>query len=195
MTLKALGYTNVRNYFGGSEDWVLSSLDDVMANLLSTRNWTDGTIVVDNIWANRDGRWSVIGDDITRDPHGHDYSTKIVSGAFLNHDYLLSNGKASITWIPEIPVDGDYEIYVWLDKEVSSRDHTYTINYSDSKDTITITPKYTGWHLLAGNKAIKGSLSKAYQYYRFNKGMKGDVILNTDADNVYADAVMFYKVP
>ncbi len=196
MTLKALGYTNVRNYWGGTEDWVFSSMNDMMANLLSNHKWTDGTIVVDNVWANRSGKWSVIGDDITRDPHGHDFSTKIVSGTFLNYNYLLSNSKASISWVPEIPVTGNYEVYVWLNNKVSSKNHTYTVNYRGSKDTITVTPKHIGWHLLAGKKAKKGTISKkTYQYYRFNKGMKGSIILNTDTKNIYADAVMFYRVP
>ncbi len=76
MTLKALGYTNVLNYGGGTDDWLFSTMADHMQNLddLSPpliRTWEDsldgpgigdGTIIVNNTVAMRSGEWRAIGD-------------------------------------------------------------------------------------------------------------------------------------
>ncbi len=207
LTFKALGYKKVRNYQGGLDDWVSSSMDDYMGNLTTQgKKMSDGTIVVDNSWANRSGNWMVVGDDINGvdpfpDLDGGKYRFyRIIreEGAFLNFDYLKSNGKASITWVPDILVNGSYEVYVWLNKDVSSLEHTYVINYNGGQDTTAkIKPSTTGWHLLAGEKAqtfTECGGDKSYSFYSFEEGRSGSVMLSASGADFYADAVMFYKL-
>ncbi len=198
MTLKALGYKNLRDYWG-TDDWVIASTDDIMDNLSKTYGWTDGTIVVDNVWAERDGDWAITGDDIkgnkakVPDPevlkgleHAF-YRTLSVEGAFLNFDYLMSTGAASITWVPDLPVDEFYDVFVWLKGDIGLDDGvTYIISrISGDEETIIdevadfnqIRGEGPGWYLLGT--------------YGFKAGRKWRVKLQTTEAGAYADAVMF----
>jgi hypothetical protein len=261
VTLKALGYTNALNYGGGTDDWLFTTMADYMQNLddLSpplTRTWEDsidgpgigdGTIIVNNNVATRNGKWRVIGDpgefmrdydrdpnlpDLT-DPHGQFATAIIIPEAFLHHNCLLSEDRGQVTWIPLIQVDGDYEVYVWLTNEVSidpeirtnqnqvippgdTKESTnigeYRISFADGMlDYVKVEGGVTtpGWYRLVGDKAkektIGGLIYRYYPFKRYNsyglkdpylrKGGNGHVELYASMKNVYADAVMFYKIP
>jgi hypothetical protein len=62
-----------------------------------------------------------------------------------------STNLAICTWVPEIPMAGDYEVYAWWHAHSNrATDAPYTINYNGGSDTVDVNQEINGsqWNLL-----------------------------------------------
>ncbi|HQN72532.1 MAG TPA: N-acetylmuramoyl-L-alanine amidase [bacterium] len=100
----------------------------------------------------------------------------------------LTGTGASASWIPDIPEDGYYHIYVsYVSFEESAKDAVYTINHSGGTTEVKV------------DQSRRGGMWIDIGRYHFNKGSfseKGSVVLNRDDSGatgkiIAADAVRF----
>jgi hypothetical protein len=99
--------------------------------------------------------------------------------------YVLGDGGstnlATCTWVPDIPMAGDYEVYAWWYADPNrAKDSPYTINYSGGSHTVDVNQEENGsqWNLLGT--------------YNFDAGTSGSIVLTNNAEPgeyVIADAV------
>ncbi|MDJ0816853.1 MAG: PilC/PilY family type IV pilus protein [Desulfobacterales bacterium] len=105
-----------------------------------------------------------------------------------NDDYWWTgaDGDYTATWTPDIPADGDYDVYArWHADDHHSENVPYTINHAGGATTVTVNQRQDG-----GNWVKLGNTS-----YNFNAGTGGNVTItytrSGDTDRVCADAVKF----
>jgi hypothetical protein len=147
----------------GKEKWCATCHDNDPAY---SRPFDPVVDVVDNPEATYEGTWE---------------STQLNDGEYgpdINY-HEAGDGSSTATWVPDIPQNGDYDVYAWWpDNEVFATNAPYTIYYNGGSETIRVNQQINGgqWNLL-------GTFS-------FVAGTSGSVVLSDDADEyVIADAI------
>lgn len=94
------------------------------------------------------------------------------------------DGSRQATFRPDLPVDGDYEVYIWyFTTPQSSTDSPFQINYNGGSTTVFVN-RYSS--------VIGGGYWYSLGTYNFLAGTSGCVMLSNLADaKVEADAVLF----
>ena len=147
----------------GKEKWCAGCHDNDPAY---SRPFDPVVDIVDNPEATYEGTWG--SDELTEGKYGPD----------INY-HEAGDGSSTATWVPDIPQNGDYDVYAWWpDHEVFATNAPYTIYYNGGSETIRVNQQINGgqWNLL-------GTFS-------FATGTSGSVVLSDDADGyVIADAI------
>ncbi len=105
------------------------------------------------------------------------------------------SGSETATWTPNLPSDGQYNVYVsWTTLSNRATDAPYTVNYDGGSQIF-----YVNQELLSDQITVGGYKQWSDWYFLgtfdFSAGMSGSVELSNDADEyVMADAVRFEKV-
>lgn len=165
----------VGNRFRGKMNVVNNAAGNVQIglNVDTTRREEDNAIVVDS--SARDG--SVIVDAGW-------------NKGFTGNDYLgdmqwtaAGKGERKVTWIPDLPAGGDYEVFVWYGPDNNNDRATnapYSVHHKNGSETF--------------RKNLKQGVGKWEKLgvFTFEKGKKGSVVMTNDADGfLAADAVKF----
>jgi hypothetical protein len=127
--------------------------------------------------------------DATVDPEG-DWSTLSGHGDGYGDDLRYKaggTGSATVTWTPDIPGTGNFNVYAWwIGGGSRATNAPYTINYDGGSETVRVNQKATTgqWNLLGT--------------YDFAAGTSGSVVLSDgpDADGtVVGDAIKWELQP
>jgi hypothetical protein len=106
------------------------------------------------------------------------------------HDQKSDKGEKSVTWTPNLPQAGRYEVRVSHCYNVRRATTTpITIRHADGETTVRIDQQQTPPH---------GKLFRSLGIFRFLAGDSGSVRIHTDGTDgkyVIADAVQFLPVP
>ena len=128
-----------------------------------------GIVIVDNPVAQLIGTWYCC-----KGGYGSNY-----------HRALVGGGECTSTWTPEIPVAGDYDVYVrWITNTTVewATNAPYTINYEGGSGTFLC------------NQTVAGNQWIYLGTFPFAAGTSGNVVLSNNADgSVAADAIMFIR--
>jgi len=99
----------------------------------------------------------------------------------------LRKKEQSALWIPEIPEEGNYDVYYWIPNGSASRatNAKYTLVHAEGETTYLVDQSVVpggGWRKLGTHRFVKGSV--------------GYAMLNNKANgkHVSADAIKFTKV-
>ncbi len=106
-------------------------------------------------------------------------------GLAYKHDGNTGKGSKSVTFTPEIPVAGTYEVHLWWTEHTGRATNVpVDIHYSGGTQTVTL------------NQRIDGSQWNLLGTFEFEAGSDGNVVIRTDGTNgfVIADAVRFVRV-
>nr|AXR85425.1 xanthan lyase [Paenibacillus nanensis] len=137
----------------------------------------DTTVIVDNADAagvTKVGTWT--GTNTQTDRYGADYI----------HDGNTGKGTKSVTFTPNVPISGTYQVYMmWAAHTNRATNVPVDVTHSGGTATLNVNQQGNGgvWNLLGT--------------YSFNAGSTGAIKIRTDATNGYvvADAVKLVKVP
>ncbi|WP_049903552.1 golvesin C-terminal-like domain-containing protein [Halococcus agarilyticus] len=165
-------------FAAGTNGYVEVSNDDVGAKYVFADGikFVQRAVTLDNPDATTSGTWT---------------SSTFRSG-YYGSDYIYANdgsGGSTARYTPDLPADGEYEIYVQVPEgnEDSGTRAPYTVSYDGGTQTVDFDQNVKGsqWHRL-------GSSS-----FTFTSGTNGYVEVSNDdvgAKYVFADGVKFEKV-
>ena len=104
------------------------------------------------------------------------------------HDQNKDKGKKSVTWTPNMPEAGEYEVRISHCYNIRRATNTpVTIKHADGETTVRINQQETPKH---------GKLFRSVGVFRFEAGRKGFVRISNDTESgkvAIADAVQFLR--
>ncbi len=106
-------------------------------------------------------------------------------GLAYKQDGNTGKGTKSVTFAPDIPIVGTYEVYLWWTEHIGRATNVpVDIHYTGGTETVTVNQQTSGsqWNLLGT--------------FEFEAGSDGNVVIRTTGTNgfVVADAVRFVRI-
>ncbi|MDY6892740.1 MAG: cytochrome c3 family protein [Chloroflexota bacterium] len=151
----------------GKEQWCASCHDSESA--YSGQMYIE-PVIVDNPEATYECAWSI-----------STWAPEQFWGIDVNYIAAQGTGSCTATWVPDLPVAGNYTVYTrWTEHTSRSSSVPYTINYASDSETVWVNQKENGgeWYELGT--------------FTFAEGTSGSIVLSDNTPDgtwIIADAV------